>query len=205
MGRKTFQSLGRPLQGRDNIVLTRNPGLLQDWGDHPNVHLARNRGEALLLAGRLESAKNHRLPRVSTAFVIGGAEIYAEFLQFATNMSITEIKGEYEGDTLFPEYDCNAWMELTRNQPKNGDLLEFVLYGKVSTDTADFSRVNVWSKKNPRHAWALYRVGNVESYEDMISTIIATRTLPPKEMDYLWELAGRLESDRRAEKIGEGC
>jgi dihydrofolate reductase len=200
MGRKTFQSLKKPLRGRDNIVLTRNPGLLQDWVEHPNVHTARNRGEALLLAGRLEAAKNHDPPRTPTAFVIGGAEIYAEFMQFTTNMSITEIKGEYEGDTFFPEYDCNAWMELTRNQPKNGDPLEFVLYGRVFTDTADFSRVTAWAQKNPRHAWAMYRVENVESYEDMVSTIIATRTLPDREMDYLWSLAGRLEADCRSNK-----
>ena len=199
MGRKTYESLGKPLQGRDNVVLSRNAGsaLLADRQTHPNLHTVRNRGEAILLAGRLEADRKHQPPNTSTAFIIGGAQIYEEFLPLATSMSLTEIGGEHHGDTFFPEFDCNIWRELTRNPPMNGDPLEFVLYGRVFAEDANFGRVSAWAEENPRHAWALHRVGNAEVHEEMISTIMGTRTLPPKQMSYLWELAGRLEEKER--------
>jgi dihydrofolate reductase len=102
MGRKTWDSIGRPLPGRPNIVLTRQP----DWnaqGAHPVHGLA----EALGLA-------EHLSPGTSEAMVIGGNALFAEALPLAHRVYWTEIDTEYEGDTVFPPFDRTDWRESSR-------------------------------------------------------------------------------------------
>lgn len=93
MGRKTFESVGRPLPNRTNIIITRQPNY---------------QAEGCLVAGSLEGAvkliKDDPQP-----FIVGGAEIYRQSLDIAQTLEITLIEAEYEGDTFFPEFDAGIW------------------------------------------------------------------------------------------------
>ena len=96
MGRKTFEEFRKPLPGRVNVVITRNPNWSAD-----GVAIARSVDEAI---SKAESAGD------SEVFVIGGAEIFAQVLHRADRMYITRIHAEPEGDTCFPEFDdVNEW------------------------------------------------------------------------------------------------
>lgn len=97
MGRKTFESIGRPLPNRRNIVVTRNA----DWG-HPGIETANSLEQALRLAGDGEM------------FVIGGAQIFAESLPLASKLIVTEIGKEFECDTFFPDLNPSEWKEVSR-------------------------------------------------------------------------------------------
>jgi len=97
MGRKTFDSIGRPLPNRRNIVITRNSA----WR-HDGVEAVGSIEQALaLLAGE-------------EAYVIGGAEIYRQSLALATRLIITEIAAAYECDAFFPAIDDTVWQETAR-------------------------------------------------------------------------------------------
>lgn len=89
MGRKTFESIGRPLPKRQNIVLTRD----RDWS-HPGVTVI-HRPEEL---ARLLSANE-------TAYIIGGAEIYQAFMPQTDSLLVTHVRHDYEGDTVFPAFE----------------------------------------------------------------------------------------------------
>jgi dihydrofolate reductase len=98
MGRKTWQSIGRALPGRTNIVLTRQPGFRAE-----GVQVVSSLEDALrLAAGDAE------------VFVIGGGELYAQALPLADRLYITEVRGEFAGDTWFPEPPAGAWQEVSR-------------------------------------------------------------------------------------------
>lgn len=96
MGRKTFDSIGRPLPNRRNIVITRNAG----WR-HDGVETVGSIEAAIAL---LDGAEG---------FVIGGAEIYKQSLQLADRLIITEIAHTFECDAFFPEVDA-CWLETAR-------------------------------------------------------------------------------------------
>jgi dihydrofolate reductase len=96
MGRATFDSLGKPLSGRTNIVLTRTAGLAA-----PGCRVVGSRAEALEAAGSAE-----------TLFIIGGASVYQLFLPITDRLSVTWIDRDVEGDTLFPAVDWDAWRVL---------------------------------------------------------------------------------------------
>jgi dihydrofolate reductase len=98
MGRRTFESIGKPLPGRNNIVVTRSP----DW-THPGCHAVHSL-EAALAAVRVRE----------DAFVIGGAEIYTLALPFACRLYMTEIECDFDGDAFFPEFDRSRWGEVSR-------------------------------------------------------------------------------------------
>jgi dihydrofolate reductase len=105
MGRKTFESLPGLLPGRRHIVLTRSP----DWNEE-GAEIASSVKAALSLANA---------PRVS---IIGGAEIYALFLDHSDRIEMTEIHADYAGDTFFPKIDSEAWHEIRRTpHPAEGD------------------------------------------------------------------------------------
>jgi len=98
MGRKTYDSIGRPLPGRTNLILTRQQGL---------------QVEGCTVVNTVEEA----LAAVSDAdevMVMGGAEIYAQLFDQADRLYITEIDGEFEGDAWFPAFDRSAWQEIAR-------------------------------------------------------------------------------------------
>ncbi|HVQ62253.1 MAG TPA: dihydrofolate reductase [Burkholderiales bacterium] len=104
MGRKTFESIGRPLPGRDNIVITRS----RDWD--PSGCVTVHSLEDALRA--VDSSHD--------AFVIGGAQIYALALPFARRLYLTEIERDFEGDAFFPELDASSWRETSRERHAAG-------------------------------------------------------------------------------------
>ena len=103
MGRKTFESIGKPLPGRQNIVLTRDP----DW-HADGVTVVSNLAEAVAAAGLDPRA------RADGIMVIGGAQIYAEALPSATRIELTEIDAAPAGDTILPPFDPARWRETAR-------------------------------------------------------------------------------------------
>ena len=114
MGRRTWESLKRPLPGRENIVVTRTPGY-----EAPGAAVASSLEAALALcAGE------------PVVFVIGGSRLFAESLPMAAGLVMTEIDRDYEGDTWFPEYDRSRWKESQREQhvTAEGTKFDFVLY-----------------------------------------------------------------------------
>jgi dihydrofolate reductase len=99
MGRKTFESLGRALPNRTNIVVTRNPHYFAE-----GVTVADSLGEAIGM-----------FPAEEEVFIIGGAEIYRQAMELADRLYLTEVCRDYAGDTLFPEWDHDRWT-LTREE-----------------------------------------------------------------------------------------
>ncbi len=106
MGRKTFESIGRPLQGRTNIVITRNPAFRAD-----GVMVATSVRDALAMAAR--KAKQDGVEEV---FVIGGAEIYAAALPLANRLYFTEVHADVVGDAVIPAIDWTQWREVSRER-----------------------------------------------------------------------------------------
>jgi dihydrofolate reductase len=104
MGRKTFESIGSPLTGRDNIVITRSP----EW--YRSGCLVAHSLEAALAA----------VGKSSEAFVIGGAQIYALAMPLAQRLYMTEIERDFEGDAFFPELDRSRWREVSRERHASG-------------------------------------------------------------------------------------
>jgi dihydrofolate reductase len=98
MGRKTYESIGRPLPGRTMIVLSRNPGY-QPVGCLPagsldeGLEIARHRGE-------------------DEVFVIGGGDVFTQALPIADRIYLTLVHGRVEADTYFPEFDPEDWAEV---------------------------------------------------------------------------------------------
>jgi dihydrofolate reductase len=103
MGRKTFDSFPSPLPGRRHIVLTRDTG----WQAH-GAEVAHSQAEALALV------------EGETAAVIGGAEIYAQFLPLADWIELTEVRGNVDGDTVMPPLGPE-WHELAREEHEAAD------------------------------------------------------------------------------------
>lgn len=97
MGRKTFESIGRPLPGRRNIVVTRNAG----WR-HEGVETVTSLDAAVALLGD------------TPGFIIGGAEIYRQSMTLANKLVITEIGHTYACDAFFPPVDADQWQESAR-------------------------------------------------------------------------------------------
>ena len=100
MGRKTFESIGTPLTGRNNVVITRS----RDWS-RPGCTVVHT------LEAGLAAAEDCR-----EAFVIGGAQIYALALPHAQRLHMTEIERDFEGDAFFPEFDHSLWREVSRER-----------------------------------------------------------------------------------------
>ncbi len=92
MGRKTFESIGKPLPGRENIVITRDNSF---------------KAEGCKIVHSFEEALDFAKDR--DVFIIGGAEIYKTFMPFAHKLYITEIDREFEADAYFPEIDYSRW------------------------------------------------------------------------------------------------
>jgi dihydrofolate reductase len=120
MGRKTFLSIGRPLPGRTNIVVTRD---------------ASFRAKGAVVVPSLEAARDvavgDALRRFATEIaVIGGAEIFAQWMPRATRLEITEVHASPQGDTVLSPIDRVVWEEVARSRHARGD-----------GDSADFSYV----------------------------------------------------------------
>lgn len=114
MGRKTYESIGKPLPGRTTVILTRD---------------AAYRMDGCLTAGSLDGAiaACGDDPEI---FFVGGAELYAQVLPRADRLYLTEIQAEYAGDAHFPEVDPGRWREIDREAHVNAEGLgyHFVTY-----------------------------------------------------------------------------
>jgi len=109
MGRKTYESIGKPLPNRINIVVTRTENFFV-----PGVLTAKSLQNALLKAGGEKDI-----------FIIGGGEIYRQSISYADKMYITEVDMEVEGDTTFPEIDKNRWSLQEEVDFKEGKFLTY--------------------------------------------------------------------------------
>ena len=105
MGRNTYESIGKPLPNRKNIVITSSKNKFQDIEIYSNIE------------DLIESLKNSE----DEIFIIGGEKIYSEFMPLANKMLITEVKIEIEGDSFFPEWDPNEWTETHRSKERTND------------------------------------------------------------------------------------
>ena len=128
MGRKTFQSVGKPLPGRTNIVVSRD----RDFSA-PGVVVAPD------VSAALQTARGDALRRGADAIaVIGGAEIYAETLPHANRLDITLVKARPEGNVRFPPIDPQTWREIERGEHKAeaGDAADFafITYERAARD-----------------------------------------------------------------------
>lgn len=97
MGRKTFDSLGRPLPGRVNIIVTRNPSY------HVDGAVVANSVNSALDQARAAAGDDGEI------FILGGAEIYRQVMPSVDRMIITHVHAHCDGDTFFPEFDPAQW------------------------------------------------------------------------------------------------
>lgn len=113
MGRRTFESIGRPLPGRTTVVISRNP----DW-----------RAEGCLLADSVDAALAlaHRENR-GEIFVAGGADIYRQTLPIAARVLLTDIDLEVSGDAHFPPLNADQWMVHSRVEMSGADGTRFAV------------------------------------------------------------------------------
>jgi len=105
MGRLTFESLGRPLPNRTNIIITRN---------------ASFKAEGCIRAGSLEQAMEMTRSEQET-FIIGGGQIYRQAMPIADRLYITYVDAAYEGDTLFPQVDTAIWKKTKGEYHARGE------------------------------------------------------------------------------------
>lgn len=121
MGRKTFESLGKPLPNRKHIIFSQNPDFKVNDENVEVVH-------SLLQIQDLIEGKEE-------AFVIGGAMIYNFLMPYVKKMYVTEIEKEFDGDTFFPRIDSGIWKETSREKgikDENNDLdYYFVTYERI--------------------------------------------------------------------------
>jgi len=118
MGRKTYESIGRPLPGRQNIVISRDVNYQAE-----GVNVVSSVDAALALVTDVEEV-----------MVIGGGAIYEHCLPAAHRLYITHIEAEIQGDTQFPFYDTNVWKKISSSKrladDKNAYNLDFCIYEK---------------------------------------------------------------------------
>lgn len=109
MGRKTYESIGRPLPKRRNIVITRTEGYLADGAE-----IVHSLEEALSIAESDEKV-----------FIIGGGEIYRQAISFADMLYITKVDRTYDADTFFPDIEYSQWKEVDRVDFERGATYEY--------------------------------------------------------------------------------
>jgi len=126
MGRKTYQSIGRPLPGRLNVVITRDEAFAPE-----GVTVAHSLDRALMTA-RAQAGDDG----VDEVMIIGGGQIYADSIATADRVYLTEIHTSVDGDTLFPELPADQWREIFREaHPANEEgepAYSFVILDRMS-------------------------------------------------------------------------
>ena len=115
MGRKTYESLAGPLPGRINIVLSRSENYTGE-----NLYTAKNLTDALALAKEKWPEKD--------IYIGGGANLYAQTLDIADVLYITEIEAEFEGDTYFPAFDESLFVKETESHHQSTVPYTYVTY-----------------------------------------------------------------------------
>ncbi|MCH1626378.1 dihydrofolate reductase [Ferdinandcohnia quinoae] len=106
MGRKTYESIGKPLPGRENIIITRDKEYQID-----GCTVFHSIDEIV----KMDNTVNQEL------FVIGGSEIFKGILPYSNRLYITEINEEFEGDTFFPEIQMNEWKLISKEKGKKDE------------------------------------------------------------------------------------
>lgn len=109
MGRKTYESIGRPLPGRANIIITR-----QTDYEVPGAIVVNSIEDALLICEETSTVNSEN-------FIIGGEKLYRQTLKICQRMYITEIQSNFDGDVFFPEFDRNGWEETQRDKHISDD------------------------------------------------------------------------------------
>ena len=99
MGRKTYESIGRPLPGRENIILTKNKNYF---------------AEGCIVKNTIDEVFSY-CQKVPELMIMGGAALYEQTLHKAKRLYITEVNATTDGDVFFPEFDRNQWLEISRN------------------------------------------------------------------------------------------
>jgi len=119
MGRKTYESIGRPLPGRQTVIVTRDSAYAQ-----PGCHIAHSIDAALVLAARAGEDE---------VFFVGGAALYAQVLPRADRLYLTEIQADYPGDAYFPALEAAQWREMARERHTSttGLVYDFVTYQRA--------------------------------------------------------------------------
>ncbi len=108
MGRRTYESLGRPLPNRENVVITRQPLTIE------GCRVVHSLDEAIALFSAEEEV-----------FIIGGAQIYREALPIADRLYLTRVECSYEGDTHFPAWNVDEWRLRSSERHERGDKFEY--------------------------------------------------------------------------------
>lgn len=109
MGRKTYESIGRPLPGRTNIVVTRDSSF-----SAAGCRVVHSIDEALVAAGGADEV-----------MIMGGENLYSQLLPRADRLYLTEVQAEVSGDAWFPEFDQTQWQELERESHRADEKNEF--------------------------------------------------------------------------------
>ncbi|HYH09344.1 MAG TPA: dihydrofolate reductase [Thermoanaerobaculia bacterium] len=125
MGRKTYESVGKPLPGRINVVITRREGYAPE-----GVTVVHSLEEAIRVAAAANDAE---------AFIAGGAEIYAQSMHRADRMYLTRVHADVEGDTFFPDFDDVTEWRLTDSEhcdadEKNEHPFSFLTYERAGAE-----------------------------------------------------------------------
>lgn len=120
MGRKTYESIGKPLPGRRTIIVTRNPSY---------------QAEGCLIAHSLQEAiQQAKETGEEETFICGGQAVYREALEEVDRLYLTRIHAEYQTDISFPEFDPVAWSEISSeyhpSDPKNPSAFTFFVYDR---------------------------------------------------------------------------
>ena len=108
MGRKTFESIGRPLPNRRNIIISRNKDLVIDGCE---------------VYSSIDEVLNN-VKDVNELFIIGGGEIYAQTLSLADKIELTIVENDYDGDTTFPDIDYTEW-DIVSDERHETDTFEY--------------------------------------------------------------------------------
>ena len=103
MGRKTFESLGKPLPNRTNIIITRNKNY---------------KAEGCVVVNSLSEALKVATKEDKNPFILGGAEIYKQAMSFTDKLDVTFVHHKFEADVFFPEIDRTIWKETSREDIK---------------------------------------------------------------------------------------
>jgi len=127
MGRKTYQSIGKPLPDRPNIVVTRDPDFRVE-----GVFVARS-VEVAMAAARDEALRSG----TDEIMVIGGTDIFTQSMDLADRLEITHVHAAPEGDTHFPAIDPNIWRQTARTDvpagPRDDTGMSFVTYRRIAS------------------------------------------------------------------------
>ncbi len=131
MGRKTYESIGRPLPGRRNIVISRDETYIPQGKGAEGVDTVTSVEQALALVDGSDGSEP-----VEEIMVIGGGAIYKHCLPSADRLYVTHIHATIDGDTQFPSYDDGCWekmgSELRSSDDKNAYDLDFCVYQRIS-------------------------------------------------------------------------